>query len=203
MKKILFLTLTFILGAMAAAGATKADVILDKAAQALRAPKSLTAKFSIHSYDGNASGTIVLSGRKFRMTSPQMSVWFDGKTQWSYSPQAGECNITTPTADELQQTNPLAVVDAYRNAYSARLVSSGKSVCKLQLTARSPRAEIKSVSLEVDARTYYPRSIVLTDRSGRKISITVSSVKAGGQQPASAFVFNTKSYKGVEVVDLR
>ena len=89
------------------AAAQPARAVLDKVAAAVSNKGGVSAGFSISSRQyGNASGTIAIKGRKFRTTMQTATVWFDGKTQWTYVKSNNEVNINTPTEGELQAINP-------------------------------------------------------------------------------------------------
>ena len=52
----------------------------------------------------------MVKGNQFYFDSEELSLWFNGTTQWVYFKKTREVNISTPTADELAQTNPMMVV---------------------------------------------------------------------------------------------
>lgn len=184
-------------------GAETATSILDRASAKIRSDKSIAATYTI-SADGHLqSGTLTIAGDRFILTSPQISSWYDGKTQWTYSTQTGEVNITEPTPEELQQVNPFAIINSFRKLYKASLLKSPATEKKIKLTASNPKSDIKSVVLTLNASTLYPTAIELTMSNRRTVTIHVTSTKSGGALPVSDFRFNSKKYPGVPVVDLR
>lgn len=191
------------IGSVAAFAAESADAILASAAKAVSGAKSITASFKAVTADGTVNGSLVLAGQKFKLVSPDMQIWYDGQTQWAYCPSTGECNITTPTPEELQQVNPFVIINAFRRNYTARLVSSTGGFKTLQLTSKSAKADIRKVILKLDDKTRYPREITLTDRRGANTRISITSVKAGKALANSVFVFDKRKYPGVDVIDLR
>ena len=104
------------------AAAESATAILDKAAAQARSAKSLKATYTITADGHSQSGTLTIAGDRFIISSPQVSSWYDGKTQWTYSTQTGEVNITEPTPEELQQVNPFAIISSFRKLYIATLL---------------------------------------------------------------------------------
>ena len=64
--------------------AQTAKQVLDKTAAVVSAKSGTQASFSIKGDQMSASGTIAIKGRKFHATTPQATIWFDGKTQWTY-----------------------------------------------------------------------------------------------------------------------
>lgn len=208
MTRIFFNRILFLIALLAGTiatmqGAETAASVLDRASAKIRNDKSIVSTYTI-SADGHLqSGTLTIAGDRFILTSPQISSWYDGKTQWTYSTQTGEVNITEPTPEELQQVNPFAIINSFRKLYKASLLKAPASEKKIKLTASNPKSDIKSVVLALNASTLYPTSIELTMSNRRTVTIHVTSTKSGGLLPVTDFRFNPKKYPGVPVVDLR
>lgn len=186
------------------ASAENAGEILDNAAKKIDAAPSITAKYSLVTTDGNsASGTITMSGNRFVMTSADMTVWFDGKTQWTMVPANEEVNISEPTDEELQQINPIAIINAFRNAYNASLVKQDDSQIVITLKAKNAKADITMTTVTLNRATLMPTTISIKMASGQRATIRISSLKTGSRLADSVFRFNAKSHKGIEIVDLR
>ena len=95
MKKICFLIAMALMSAGSFAQSAKS--VLDKAASHITVKDGVKANFKMTGSMGNTSGTILIKGRKFQATTPVATVWFDGKTQWTYVKKNDEVNVTTPT----------------------------------------------------------------------------------------------------------
>lgn len=200
-----FFALCFIIssGILFCLGATTANSILDSASAKFRSAKSLKAAYTITADGQNQSGTLTLSGDRFVISSPQISSWYDGKTQWTYSTHTGEINITEPTPEELQQVNPFAIISSFRKLYKAVLLKSPSSEKKIRLTANDPHADISSVELTLNSNTLYPSLIEMTLSNKRKVTIKVTTVTPGAELPISTFRFEKSRFPGVPIVDLR
>ena len=84
-----------------------AQQVLDKTASVVSNKSGVEASFTISSKQyGNTNGTIAIKGRKFHADTNEATVWFDGKTQWTYVKQNDEVNVNNPTAADLQAINP-------------------------------------------------------------------------------------------------
>ena len=205
MKRIITyisLTLTMLVFAFNSS-AQNASNVLTQASNKFANSKSITASFSIIDNGHSQNGSIIVAGNKFVISTPQLSTWFDGKTQWSYSSSVNEVNITNPTADELQQINPFAIISSFRNNFNASMLNSTKGSFKIQLTPKKSNQSIKKVELTLNSSTYFPSLIVITAKNNTKATIKVKTINAGGVQSTSTFTFNAKKYPGVEIVDLR
>lgn len=197
---LLILALCCLLPLQAAESAT---TVLNKAAAKLSAAKSLSASYTITAEGQSQSGTLTIAGDCFTIMSPQISSWYDGRTQWTYSTHVGEVNISEPTPEELQQVNPFAIINSFKTFYKAAMLKSDAGEKKIRLTANKAGSDIHTVVLTLNANTLYPTRIELTMSNRRTVTITVNSVKAGAALPASTFRYNPKAHPGIPVVDLR
>lgn len=186
---------------IAAATPTAAD-ILGKACQEVKKLKSFKASFTVGSGNQRSAGDITVDGNRFYLTTPDMTTWFDGKTQWSYSPAAKEVSVSEPTSSELEQVNPFAVVESLGKQYTGRRVTSPKGMHRLELTPKG-KSDYSKVVLTLNAADYIPTEVTLTstDRTVTTIKLlSVTKIKA----PSSAtFRFDPKKYPRAEIIDLR
>ena len=177
--------------------------LLAQAVEQIKKSPSLQATFRAFTSDGSAQGSILLSGNRFKLDTDEFTTWFDGRTQWAYSPRTGEVNISEPTFEELAQINPFAVIGSLKDGYNARRVNAPKGSDRLELTPKHKGGDYSKVTLTLNAATHYPSAIEIVATDGARINIAVTSVKAGKMPDASAFRFNRSLYPRAEIVDLR
>ena len=110
MKRLL-LILIAIAGCLGCACAASHDAaaILARMKAKINASPSLEAVFTINGGEGPVEGNAVIAGSKYTMQTPQLKVWFDGRTQWTYLLNTGEVSITEPDASEQMASNPFAI----------------------------------------------------------------------------------------------
>ncbi|MCM1484470.1 MAG: outer-membrane lipoprotein carrier protein LolA [Muribaculaceae bacterium] len=203
MRKMLLTIIGIVIGSLLPVSAQQtADALLQQVSAKFTSARSVEANYTIHSSDGSTSGTILLSGNKFRMTSPQIMTWFDGKTQWTYAVAQQEVNITEPTAQELQQVNPLLIINAFRKNYTARIEKAPAGSKRVRLTAKA-KSDIHTAIITVNATTLYPSEITLVMANGHTLTIKITGFKTGAAPAASAFRFDKKTYPKAEIIDLR
>ena len=186
----------------ASAARPAAKTVIESMTKKLRDAQSLTAGFTIKQGGNSSQGSLTMSGKAFRLKSPEMQVWFDGTTQWAYSPAAGEVNVTTPTKAEIAESNPLSVLTSMSGAYTCRRLASSAGTDKIELVPRE-KTDISKAVVTISATTGYPTEIVVYTNNGMVTQIAISSVKTGKKMSAAEFRFNKKDFPGVEVVDLR
>lgn len=202
-KYLLILILSALGCVLPAKAADNAAKILDGTAAKLRAARSITAAYTLTSPQGSASGTLTLAGERFVMTTADVDIWYDGTTQWVLVKADNEVNITEPTAAELQQVNPFVILNNFRKNYTCKTIGTTATEKKIQLTARIPKADIRSAVIAINPATMYPKSVTLTMASGHTVAIRIASIKQGNQLPLNTFRFPAKKYPRVEIVDLR
>ena len=198
MKKICFL-ITAMLLSVATYGQT-AKSVLDKAAANVSAKEGIRANFKMTGSHGNTSGQIAVKGRKFYATTPMATVWFDGKTQWTYMKNNDEVNISNPTEAQLQAINPYNFINLYKKGYKATLNSSGNSHV-VHLTATSPERKINELFITIDKKSYHPTQVKLLQ--GKKWTVFDITDLKKQSTPDSEFRFNAKDFPQAEVIDLR
>lgn len=187
-----------------ASAADDAQKTLDSAAAKVRAAGSIKASYTLTSSGtGTTQGTITLGGDRFVMTSPGMTTWYDGTTQWTYVGADNEVNISEPTATELQQINPFVIINSFRSGYTAKSLKAASGLKKISLTAKNAKAQVKSATVTLNASTLMPTEISLTMANGQTATIRVSSLTTGKALPLSTYQFPAKKYPKAEVVDLR
>ena len=177
--------------------------MLDKCVAAINSHGGVTASYSVTTSQGTSKGNIAMQGTKFRVISPEAKCWYDGKTQWSWSPVTDEVNITSPTPDDLQLTNPIAAAQHFKanfNMKKAKAKTANTYVIKL--TPKKKDA-IQTLWLYFDEKTSLLRTarFEMSDKSVYTVKITDYKHKS---LPASTFTFDKSQVPdGTQVVDLR
>lgn len=198
MKKIIF-ALSFMM-ICATAFAQTAKEVLDKTANAVSNPNGISADFKMSGGMGNASGTIAVKGKKLQATTPFATIWFDGKTMWTYMKKNDEVNVTTPNDAQLQKINPYNFINLYKKGYDMTM-SKSSTAYTVHLTAQAQNNNIQELFITVDKKSYHPTQVKMLQ--GKKWTIfDISNLKA--QKLADTmFTFNSKDFPSAEVIDLR
>ena len=178
-----------------------ASQIIAKCAAKVSAAPSLKLKFTLQYGDKSSPCDITVAKQKYRLSSPEMEVWYDGNTQWTYAVAQRELSITEPTADELLECNPFAILNHYAKVYTCRRLSGNGN--DIELTAKSSASTVRKAVVTVDPKTYMPQKLVVTLSNGRTFSAVVGTVTTGKNLPASYFTYDKAKYPASETVDLR
>ena len=201
MKRTLIVVFTGLMALVAMSQTPQA--MLDKSVAAINAKGGVTANYSVTSSEGSSEGTISMQGNKFRILSPEAKCWYDGKTQWSWSPLTSEVNITTPTPDELQMTNPIAAVQYFKTAFNMKKAKAKTAKTYVIKLTPKKKDSVKTLWLYFDENTSLLRTarFEMNDKSVFTVKITNYKHQS---LPAGTFTFDkSKVPAGTQVVDLR
>lgn len=177
--------------------------MLDKCVAAINAGGGVTANYSITSSQGSSKGSIAMQGNKFRILSPEAKCWYDGTTQWSWSPVTGEVNITTPTAEELQLTNPIAAASHFKANFNMKKAKAKTAKTYVIKLTPKKKDNVKTLWLYFDETTSLLRTarFEMKDKSVYTVKITDYRHKS---LSAGTFKFDKAQLPaGTQVVDLR
>ena len=176
-----------------------AKQVLDKTAAVVTAKSGAKASFTIKGDQMNASGTIAIKGRKFQASTPQATIWFDGKTQWTYLKKNDEVNVANPTEAELAAINPYNFIYMYKKGYKSTMEKKNGSFI-VHLTATDKRS-IQEMYITITPKSYIPSQIRMRQQKGWT-TITISGFKQS-KLSDGLFRFNSKDFPNAEVIDLR
>lgn len=181
--------------------ATKAKSILDKTAAIISNKSGASASFKISgSKTGTMSGRFFIKGNKFKATTPEASMWFNGTTQWTYMNNTEEVNISSPTEGQQMQMNPYKFITLYKTGY-ALSSKTLKGVYEVHLKATDAKRPIKEMFITINSKTYLP-SVVRMLQNGSWTTVNISNFKKENLSDAT-FTFDPKQYPDAEIIDLR
>jgi outer membrane lipoprotein-sorting protein len=181
--------------------AESAKRILDKAAATVSNPGGVRAHFQMISKQfGNTNGEIAIKGKKFHATTPDATIWFDGKTQWTYMKGNDEVNISNPTEAQLQAINPYNFINIYKKGYklSSKKVENSYEV---HLIPTDKSRKIQEMYIIVDSSSYRPTHVKMKQKD--KWSTIIISQLTTASLSDNLFQFNSKDFPKAEIIDLR
>ncbi|MDR0872353.1 MAG: outer membrane lipoprotein carrier protein LolA [Prevotellaceae bacterium] len=191
----------------------EAKSILDKTAAALQKTSGVQASFTLtidnHQMDKKQSlnGTIWLKGNKFKLSVAEMETCYDGKTQWVYLPDNEEVTISAPTAEELQDVNPTAIISSYQKGYKLQKSDDktidGKPAFVVSLYPDERTQPYHRIEITVEKSTYNILAINTFGKNGTDTLIKIKKYTKDLTLADNLFIFDTKKYPEVEIVDLR
>ncbi len=199
--------LTMVLLALAAwsyADAADSGVdIMRRCASKFSDAKSINVDFAISHSNGSDKGTLTMSKKLFRIETPALSIWFDGKTQWTYMADNDEVNVTEPTGEELMESNPFEVISLFSTHFNCRELQSSPSNNIVELTPKNQDMTILSAKISISKSTGWPTAMTIVFDGGNTTSVSISKVTTGNSLPASQFRYDSRTHPNAEIIDLR
>ena len=207
----IFFTLVAACAVSVSGFAQTARQVLDQTASKLRTSGGVEASFEGTQFKGqheagSTAGCLQVQGSKFKISSNNMTTWFDGHTQWTMLTGSDEVNVSTPTAAELQQVNPYTFLNLYKKGYNLKLANTnyhGKACHEVRLLAQNHTNAIQLLIAVIDKQTHLPYSIRIKYNKGEWTRIRVNGIHTHRKWNDAHFRFNPKYHPGIEVIDLR
>lgn len=185
----------------AGAAVTAASVMAGMRATITSSP-AIEAVFTINGGDGPVQGSIEMSGARFALTTPQLRVWYDGKTQWSMLNSSKELNISEPTVDELTASNPFSILSNYADTYNIKLLPDHKNMRRVELTPRIKGNGIGRIIICAD-KSNRPTAFTISFDDGQQIAVSIDNFRSRKALPDKTFSYDAKLFPASETIDLR
>lgn len=191
----------------------KAKAILDGVTKKVNSLKSLKANFSLNLTSANGktkqskSGTFLMKGTKYRINIQGQEIICDNKTVWTYIKESNEVQINNYNPNEQTISPTKLITNFYDKEYKYKYAGTKKSGTKtcdaIELTPINAGKQFSKVEILVDKATSTIAGGSITEKNGNNYTYTISNFTGNAPVDDKQFVFDTKAYKGVEVVDLR
>lgn len=190
-----------------------AKKILDNVSSKFKTFKSVTAKFTLKIENsegkvlGTKSGVVNMKGSKYRISVSGQEIYSDGNNIWTYDNSANEVQITKFDGSANMITPQKMFTNFYDKDFLYKLNGESKSgkrtIQEIELTPVDKSKPFFKVLVDIDKATQSIVSTKVFEKNGNKYTYTIVSMKTNNSLPDTLFVFDSKSYPSVEVVDLR
>ena len=203
MKKIIFMFLVVLPLVIFAQNDKEAERKVKMVVSELK-QSAYEGRFTLLYYNAHAEttdkqlGDLTIKGNKFRMNLGKNETKFDGNTQWVFMSEYNEVSITEPTKEELQEINPLAMIEYYVSKDKISQSDDGA----INFYPTNPKeSEYFRIELRLN-KTNLPSRLVIHQKNGDKITLIFDSLNKT-KVSDDCFVFDVVKYPNVEVNDLR
>lgn len=200
MRRVFFILVivSFALVISAKGSVPNGKLILDKTAALVANKGGATASFSMSGKYGSSKGTVSVKGNKFYVTTQQVIVWNNGKTQWTYNREAEEVNVSKSGEGE-QTLNPYAFVSIYKKGFNITSKNI-RGKYEVHLVAQNKSRSIQEMYITVN-KQYQPTQVKIRTSKGWT-SIFISNFRTKSLAD-STFEFKSSDFPHAEVIDLR
>ena len=206
---VLSLTLLFALPVSAQKDQEAVRVLEEFSRKATEAP-SVKIDFTVDVLDTRendittVSGTAVISGDSYRVTTDDNITWADGKAVWNYLTDVNEVTITEPDpAEGSFFSKPSLLFSLYEEGYKVRLLEQNAKEWVIDLYPEDLNVSLVRIRLKIGKTLYDLRSAEYRTKDGMTVTLKADKYDLTFRPPAGYFTFNPADYKGVEVIDMR
>ena len=186
-----------------------AEQLVDRWMQIVQS-RGISAKFTIKSFEGKdlisqeVSGDVVVKGNQFYFDSEELSLWFNGTTQWVYFKNTREVNITTPTADELAQTNPMVAISEYPSKFTLQLINQADvHHYTIKMTPKNKQENFEKLIVKFNKKDNMLQSIKLQEKTPTTHEFIVTKYQQDASIHGKMFIFDASKFEGAILNDLR
>lgn len=211
MKYIKFiLILTILAKSVSGQNDPEALKILERFSSTSLSAPSVSMKFSLVNIN-NAEGTrdtlngnLIMSKDQYRLEMPDNITWFNGSTSWNYLPAEKEVTITRPDRkNDSFMSRPSSIFTLYKKGYKIRLLENAANSWTIDLYPEDIANDMVRIRLKIAKNSYNLINAEYKRKDGQSVFVTIQEYNLKIIPDASAFVFNPKNYKDVEIIDMR
>ncbi|MEJ2881931.1 LolA family protein [Pedobacter sp. GR22-6] len=153
-------------------------------------------------------GTLLVKAKanKYKVSMTDQELLSDGRSQWTYLKDDNEVQVTDVDngSDALNPAKIFTLYESgYKYLYTGDTKSGNKTYQMIDLSPLDTKKSFFKIRLSIDKAAKQISNVLIFDKNGNKYTYNVKSFSAAPRLPESIFVFDTKKYPGVEVVDLR
>ncbi len=151
-------------------------------------------------------GKITVKGDKYRLVLPEQEVINNGVTIWTYLPDAKEVNIDNYDA-AANDANPSKIYEIYKKGFKYLYIQdkteAGVMCEEIDLVPEKKDAQYFKIKMFINKKDKSILSWTMFDKGGNKFKYSITKFNPAVKVDDTFFVFDTKKYPGVEVIDLR
>lgn len=185
--------------------ASESDVVINNILNSYLKAGSLTASVSSVTGDQTLSGSVVMQSEKFFLNMKDMKVWYDGKSLWTYTTDAGELMLTEPSEEDLYSISPYAALANYKELFTIKVLSKNvNGITSVRLIPKSSDTVFKQIVLSSNSKTNYIIKVEFYFSNGFTNIIYLNYNKFGYKYPDPYFKYDMNILpEGTPLIDLR
>jgi outer membrane lipoprotein carrier protein len=186
------------------------DAVFERLQQKYEALSSLRAEFTqtmssaFSDQEATSSGTLVLSGDKYRVETSSQTLVTDGTTTYVYLPSEQQVLINKASNDE-SSFSPSEFLLNYDKRFNvsdvAEATVDGQTHYRLTLTPKRDDSFFQEATLWMRTRDAVITRLEVLDVNETRMTFQLENIQLDPALPADAFTFTPP--EGVEVIDLR
>ncbi len=152
------------------------------------------------------NGTAIIKGDKYSLNVSGQRIISDGKTVWTYIPDADEVQINNVNPNDDDALNPSKLLSSYDKNYKAKLIkelNQGGVMTQIVDLVPVKGKNYFKVRLSIDKTKMQIISTEIYNKNGSTYMYKVSKFLSNLKIADSEFTFKASDFPGVEVNDMR
>jgi outer membrane lipoprotein carrier protein len=215
MNKILTILLLFFFATVFSQQDPEAKKILDNFSKKTKSYSAYSARFTIESENHQSgekqtnTGEILIKGDKYRMNLNKTVIYYDGSSIYNFIPESNEVSIAKPDKkkDDSFFKDPSKLFNIYTKDYKFRLLGEStinNAACyEIDLYPFDSNKKYSIIKLLIDKEKLELVKAKVIMKSGIHYILNIQSFDSTTKVTDKDFIFDVKSHKDIEVVDLR
>ena len=149
----------------------------------------------------------LIKGTKYKVNIVGQEIFCDGTNVWTYDKAANEVTITKFDNESTTLTPQKVFTNFYDQDFLYKLngqkKQGTKTIQEIEMTPTDKTKPFHKVYVYIDKAAKTLTGTKVLEKSGSRYSYTVNTLTPNTTIDDKQFVFDTKKYPGVEIVDLR
>ncbi len=192
----------------------KATALLNKLKKQYSSFKTMQADFSIELEVPEKpkqvnKGSLLQSGKKYRITLPDLTSFSDAKTVWTYLKKNKEIQITNYGEKESTPfISPQELISIYEKkdllySITGETKIEGIKCTEIEFKPTNSRTDYFKIRLTIDTKNSQIRSAKVFYKDGSRYTLNITRVQTNQPIPDSKYTYNAKEWAGTPTEDLR
>ena len=188
--------------------------ILDIVAEKTKSYKSIQADYELiiddrkEDIQSDSKGQIIIKKNKYKLESAGSTVYYNGKTMWTYTQDNEEVVVTEPdTLDENFLSNPAKIFYFYNRDFKYRYIgevmTDKTKMHEIHLFPVNLDQPYSRIKLYIDVNRDILSAISVVGKDGVDYNISLSNYITDKDFDDSIFIFDKSKFKKAEIIDLR
>jgi outer membrane lipoprotein-sorting protein len=189
----------------------RATAILDAMSSKYKSMTSFRVNFTYTNEGAGAKetykGEALVKGTKFKLKMAGQEIFNDGKIMTTYVKESNEATITNYDPKESSDIDPTKIYTIYKKGYKYLFIEetteNGRTYEVVELSPEKKESKVAKVQIKVDKKDKSVKSWKVTQKNGQRVVFKVDKFAPNAAPDDKLFAFDSKLYKGVEMIDLR
>jgi outer membrane lipoprotein-sorting protein len=188
--------------------------VLDRASAIAKSTKSIQADFELVIEDrkekttNRSTGNLVIKHEKYKINASGSTVFFNGKTMWTFIADNNEVTISEPDNNNNDfLSNPAKIFTLYNRDFKYRYVREttlkGLKFHEIDLYPNNLNQPYSRIKIFVGFKSELPEIISSIGKDGVDYTVNLGNIQLDKEISDAVFTFDPSRFKKVDVIDMR